>query len=294
MSAKWGRCRIATRRRDAEKRTMPGNGVVLRPFRWWQQASRVLLYLPLKIDGATPVVYAIDAHYWHQLLSYDGRGKAALYLNGMRLAESRLPASFPVAGGGIEVVSAAFGLSRCHWVNAEGREHPLMPDRASAAGRRARLQRDHPMLTRRIGAVSLVVLFIPAAFLVIQLAELMLNTPPALRGVEVFDALPYLPAWLNTVFGIVVSVAGTERVIRFRHGWLSGLPTPISDRGTKIVTESSSAVLRAPEDPGPDPRTRSTDFVRPFSAEQYRRARARNRSQQSLAGSPPSGGGLTR
>ena len=68
-----------------------------------------------------------------------GNVKAHLYLDGRHHAESKVPAVFPVQGGTVEVRMSAFGLKRCHYVTAEGAEYQLVPDPASAEGRRARL-----------------------------------------------------------------------------------------------------------------------------------------------------------
>ncbi|WP_406486387.1 hypothetical protein [Streptomyces phaeochromogenes] len=45
----------------------------------------------------------------------------------------------------------AFGLKRCRRVTAEGTEHQLVPDRDSAEGCRAHLDREHPALSRLLG-----------------------------------------------------------------------------------------------------------------------------------------------
>jgi hypothetical protein len=53
--------------------------------------------------------------------------------------EAKLPASFPVEGGAIEVAMSAYGIKRCHYVPATGAPHPLTAGPASAEGRRARV-----------------------------------------------------------------------------------------------------------------------------------------------------------
>ncbi|MEV0117354.1 hypothetical protein AB0H77_29650 [Streptomyces sp. NPDC050844] len=88
---------------------------------------------------------------------------------------SKLPAVFPVPGGTVEVKMSGFGLKRCHYVTDEGREFQLDPDPDSAEGRRARLDRAHPALSRTIGLLSLCVLVAALAVLVPQLAEQLID-----------------------------------------------------------------------------------------------------------------------
>jgi catechol 2,3-dioxygenase-like lactoylglutathione lyase family enzyme len=216
---RWSHQRAAKERRAAEKRITPGDGRSLTPFRWWQQITRAVFYLPLDVETGQRVVYAIDFRHWHQLFSYDGKGKAALYADGVQLAESRLPAAFPIPGGAIEVEPAAFGLRRCHWVTDEGREYQLIPDERSAEARRARMKLQHPRVSRLIGAGSLVFIVVPLALLIIQLTEVLLSLPPVTATLGAFSPLLHLPLWLNLILGFVVAFAATERALRFRHNW---------------------------------------------------------------------------
>jgi hypothetical protein len=216
----WSDQKAAKQRRLAEKRIIPGDGHTLRRFRWWQQISRVVLYLPLTVPNDHQVLYAIDVHHWRQLFSYDGKGSAALYADGIHLAESRLPAAFPVPGGAIEVIPAPFGLNRCNWVTTEGREYPLIPDPRSAEGRLTLFRNDHPAMSRWIGILSLAFLAFPVTVLVLQLTEVVLNLPFLATRLGTFGSLLYLPLWVNIGFGFLIAAAGTERLIRFRYRWV--------------------------------------------------------------------------
>jgi len=207
-------------RRRAAQRVKPGDGRALKPFRWWQPLSRVLFSLPLRDGDGRQVVHAVDVRYAQRFFSEDGKGRAHLYLDGRHHAESALPAAFPVQGGTIEVALTAFGLRRCHYVTAGGAEHQLVPDRRSAEGRRARLDRDHPVLSRLIGLCSLVLLAVPALLLVPQLLEAVFQVPPVAQRFGTFTSPVQLPVWLNTALALGAAAASTERALRLRYNWL--------------------------------------------------------------------------
>jgi catechol 2,3-dioxygenase-like lactoylglutathione lyase family enzyme len=98
------------------------------------------------------VVYAIDVH--HLKSDANGDTEAHLYRDGARSARVRLPAVFPIEGGTIEVATSAFGVRRCHFVTTDGIEQQLVPDPRSGEGRRARLDRERPVLSRWIGVLT--------------------------------------------------------------------------------------------------------------------------------------------
>lgn len=207
-------------RRRAAQRVTPGNGRSLKRFRWWQLLNRALLYLPLADDDGRQVVYAIDVNYVQRFFSEDGAGRAHLYLDGRHHAESTLPAAFPVQGGTIEVAATDFGLKRCHYVTAQGSEGQLVPDRRSGEGRRARVERDHPVLSRRIGLFSVVLLVTTALLGVPQLVEAAFELPPVAQRFGTFASPVNLPAWLNIALGFGAAAASTERAMRLRYNWL--------------------------------------------------------------------------
>ncbi len=208
------------RRRRAVRRVGPGNGRALKPFRWWQLTSRALFYLALGDADGRRTVYAVHVNHTQRFFSEDGKGRADLYLDGRHHAEARLPAVFPVRGGVIEVAATAFGLRRCHYVTDEGSEHQLVPDPRSGEGRRARLEREHPVLSRWIGGLSLLLLVVPAALLVPQLVEVAFELPPVAERFGTFTSPVDLPVWLNTALGLGAAVASAERALRLRYNWL--------------------------------------------------------------------------
>ncbi|MFC8661039.1 hypothetical protein [Streptomyces sp. NPDC057199] len=206
------------RHRRAVQRVKPGDGRPLKRFRWWQMLTRALFHLRLMNDDGRPMVYAVDVK--HQNAS-EGYVKAHLYLDGRHHAESKVPAVFPILGGTVEVRTSGFGLRRCHYVTAEGAEHQLVPDPASAEGRRARLDRSHPALSRCVGFLSVIVLVIGLVLLILQLAEQVTRAPEGVaQYVGTFTSPIDLSAWANTVVGLATVAASTERALRLRYSRL--------------------------------------------------------------------------
>ncbi|MFC7983722.1 hypothetical protein [Streptomyces sp. NPDC057336] len=206
------------RHHRALRRVEPGNGRPLKPFRWWQTLTRALFHLKLTDDDGRRTVYTVDVRHQNQS---EGHVRAHLYLDGRHHAESRVPAVFPVRGGTVEVRTSAFGLKRCHYVTAEGSAHRLVPDPASAEGRRARLDRAHPALSLCMGFLSSTVLVIGLVLLVLQLAEQITRSPEGVaQYVGTFTSPVDLPAWGNAVVGLATAAASTERALRLRYHWL--------------------------------------------------------------------------
>ncbi|GAA1675461.1 hypothetical protein [Streptomyces yatensis] len=205
------------RHRRAVQRVKAGDGRALKRFRWWQMLSRALFYLRLMNDDGRQTVYAVDVRHQKQSSGVI----AHLYLDGRHHAESKVPAVFPVQGGTVEVRASTFGLKRCHYVTAGRTEHQLVPDPKSAEGRRARLDRSHPALSRWIGFLSVIVLAIGLVLLVLQLAEQITRAPEGVaQYVGTFTSPIDLPAWGNTLVGLCTVAASTERALRLRYHWL--------------------------------------------------------------------------
>ena len=205
------------RRRRAAGRVKPGSGRPLQRFRWWQQLSRSLFYLYLPAPDGRRTVYAVDVR---PMGDQDGRVLAELYLDGRQVAMSKVPAAFPVEGGVIEVAASMFGLKRSHYVPVDGVERPLVPDPASAAGRRARLADDHPALSRFIGSVSVVLLLGGLVVVVLELVDVIGRIPPVVDRYGGFAAPVQLPLWLTIALGLGAVLASVERALRLRYHWL--------------------------------------------------------------------------
>lgn len=204
------------KQRRAAKRIKSGDGRPLQPFRWWQLLSqRALLTLHLVGQDGRDVVYAIDVRHWGK--QGGDEGKAHLFVNGRHQAESTLPAVFPVEGGTIEVALSTYGLRRAHYVTADGAEQQLTPDPRSAAGRRLRLDRRHPVTSRIVGAVSVVLLVAGVGLNLLQLMEPISAIPPLAQRFGQFESPIHLPLWLNLALGIGAGLAATERGLRMRY-----------------------------------------------------------------------------
>ncbi|MEU9885608.1 hypothetical protein [Sphaerisporangium sp. NPDC051011] len=145
---------------------------------------------------------------------------AHLYLDGRNVAQSKLPAAFPVPGGVIEVAKSRFGIKRCHYVATDGTEHQLVPDPASAEGRRARLDRDHPAVSHLIGWLSIIMLVIGLGLNLLQLLEPISRIPPIAESAGTFASPLHLPIWLNLALALGAALGSIERALRLRYHWL--------------------------------------------------------------------------
>jgi hypothetical protein len=112
------------------------------------------------------------------------------------------------------------GLKRAHFVTPDGAERQLVPDSASAEGRRARLTREHPAASRALGAVSIFFLVIGVALLALQLLESLSAVPPVAESIGAFVSPVHLPVWLNIALGIAAALGSMERALRLRYHWL--------------------------------------------------------------------------
>lgn len=199
------------------RRVEPGDGHALQPYRWWQPFSRSLFHLHLDDGHGARETWSVDVRHGGDA---NGEVYAQLYRDGLSHSRSKLPASFSVPGGTIEVVTSSFGLRRCHYVAPDGTQRQLAPDPASAEGRRARLERTRPALSRAIGIASVAVLLIALVFGVPQLVEQVTRIPPVAEIVGTFVSPLRLPAWANVSLLVATLVASTERALRLRYNWL--------------------------------------------------------------------------
>lgn len=205
------------KRRRAARKVRPGDGHALQRFRWWQPFSRSLLHLRLTEDNGPDHTWSVDVRHGG---NSDGEVLANLYRDGQHHARSKLPAVFPVPGGVVEVVVSGFGLKRCHYVSDHGDQRQLMPDPASAEGRRARLDHHHPVLSRTVGLLSITVLVIALLLGIPQIAEQVSSIPPVADRFGTVTSPITLPVWLNVSLFVATLVASTERALRLRNHWL--------------------------------------------------------------------------
>lgn len=206
-----------SKRRRAARRAKPGDGHALQRYRWWQLFSRSMFHLRLRGENGSPETWTVDVR-----LGGDSNGEvwALLYRDGINRARSKMPAAFAVPGGTIDVVASGFGLKRCHYVADDGSESQLEPDPASAEGRRARLERNHPAVSRSIGVVSVAILVVALVLGVPQIIEQITHIPPIADAIGAFVSPIQLPAWMNISLLVATLVASTERALRLRYNWL--------------------------------------------------------------------------
>lgn len=205
----------------AARRVRTGTGQPLSRFRWWQLVGRSLRTLTLNAPNGTASTYAVDVRRAGDVS--DGAVRARLYLDGVQLAVSTLPARFEVAGGHIEVAVGTFGLRRCHYVPAGGGEVPLIPDPASAEGRRARLHHTRPRLSRFVGLASTLLVLAGLCVAVPQIIQEISQAPPVADSIGTFTSPVRLPPIGNVLVGIAAVIGSTERALRMRSSWLDDL-----------------------------------------------------------------------
>lgn len=199
------------------RRVKPGDGHPLPKYRWWQAFSRALFHLRLMDANGVVETWSVDVRLWGDS---NGEVIAQLYQDGVNRARSKLPASFAVPGGTIEVAASGFGLKRCHYVSDDGRTRQLTPDPRSAEGRRARLDHDHPGVSRGIGAASVLVLVAGLVLGVPQIIEQITAIPVVADNIGTFVSPIHLPAWANISLLVGTLAASTERALRLRYNWL--------------------------------------------------------------------------
>lgn len=206
------------KRRRAVARIEPGDGAALQRFRWWQLLGRSLLHIDLTAATGRAVRYSVDVRQWRT--DENGNVKVHLYRDGRRHAVARAPALFPVEGGMIEVAMSSVGLKRCHYVPDSGTARQLTPDERSPEGRRARFERRRPVLSRVVGALSVLALLVGVALLVQEIAVPILQIPPIAARIGHVEPLLRLPLWLTVGLGLAAAIASTERALRLRYHWL--------------------------------------------------------------------------
>ncbi|KRE61597.1 hypothetical protein [Nostocoides sp. Soil756] len=209
------------RRSLAARRLRPGDGRPLPRFRWWQMLSRSVRTVTLARPDGGASTYAVDVRQLGD--GSDGAVRARLYLDGALVWSSGLPASFPVPGGRIEVAAGTYGLKRCHLVRADGSSTPLQPHPASAEGRRARLERTHPRLSRAVGLVSALLVLVGLCVAVPQLAATISQIPQVAATVGTFDLPVHIPGAVNVAAALAAAAGSVERALRLRSTWLDDL-----------------------------------------------------------------------
>ena len=154
-----------------------------------------------------------------------GKAPAALYRDGVQLYRSKLPATFPVPGGVIEVAASGYGASRMHFVGPDGVEQVLAPHRRTAEGLRARFGRRFPALSKAIGAAAVLILLVGLITGIPQGLEMITSLEPIAERFGTFTSPIRMPVWANVSLLIAGIVAATERALTLRNHWLIDIDT---------------------------------------------------------------------
>jgi hypothetical protein len=190
-------------------------------LRWWQLLTRSVRTTALAGPDGSVSTYTVDVRRGGDLR--DGEVRARLYVDGGLHAVSKMPARFPVPGGHVVVAVRATGLRRCHYQRADGTAVPLTPHPASAEGRRARLARSHPRLSRLVGTASTVVVLVGVAVVLPQALAALSVLPPVADVLGTFESPLRLPLAVDVGIGVAVVLASTERALRLKATWLDDL-----------------------------------------------------------------------
>ncbi|HLT84289.1 MAG TPA: hypothetical protein VKZ83_08675 [Phototrophicaceae bacterium] len=187
-------------------RERQGDGRELTPVRGWQWLWR----------GVFGTEHA--GHRWDiEVNTFDFDENVALYRDGVQVRVQRRRSRFELDDGArVEAAWSTFGLKRAHLVHPDGTEVPLEPAPGTAERWRADLDRDHPVLSRRLAAASWTVLVVA---LLLQ-APQVLQLGASATGWFEFTSPVTLPAWLNTPLSLAGALAGLERALRLRYHWL--------------------------------------------------------------------------
>lgn len=205
------------RRRRAARRLRDGDGGELSPFRVWQVLTRSLFHVRLPDETGASALWSVDVRHGGD---ENGDVWVAFYRDRRQVARARPPAVMPVPGRTLDVATSGYGLRRCHYVPEVGRERPLVPERSSAAGLRARLGVRFPVLSRFLGLLSILVLLVALALGGPQLVEQISEIPPIAERVGTYTAPVHLSAGLNAALVVATLLASTERALRLRYHWL--------------------------------------------------------------------------
>lgn len=221
--ARSGGLVISTRkqRRNA-RRTQAGDGSRLPRYRWWQLLNRSLFELELP-SGEGARRYAVDVRMWGD--GSDGEVRARLYRDGSLAAVSKVPTVFPVEGGEIDVAATNVGMKRCHFVPDHGPERVMVPHSASAEGRRARFDREHPAASRFVGAVALVAVLVGGALALAQVVAQLTGIPPVAESIGAVEWPLRIPMAVNVGVGVAAVLGVVDRATRLRTSWIDSLAT---------------------------------------------------------------------
>ncbi len=197
------------RRQRQLARVRPGDGSRLPEFRLWHVFTRTRFGLDLedhRLD--VDIRYGADPN--------TGHGVATLYRDGVQVARSRLPATFAVSGGVVEIAENEHGLKRVAHVAPDGTTRTLTPHPRTLEGRRAGFDRIFPTTSHALGIVAGLLVLACGAIELLHAAQAVTRRPEVAERVGTL-VLPYtLSAGWLTVIGVVGALAAVERALTLR------------------------------------------------------------------------------
>jgi hypothetical protein len=211
------------RRRRQLAKAKPGNGSTLGKYRFWQLFSRSLFILELRDPHGRGHVFEVDIRYYAD--SSTKASPAALYCDGVQVYRAKLPVSFPVPGGVIEVDKSAYGLKRMHYVTDDGRERMLRPHPRSHEGLRARFGQRFPRVSSALGVLAVAALMAGLAVALPKTLEVVTHSPIVAQHVGTFVSPIRLPQWANISLAVAGALAAIERALTLRNHWLLDMDT---------------------------------------------------------------------
>ena len=142
---------------------------------------------------------------------------AKLYADGRLVSTLDLPASFAVGDGRIDVAASLYGVTRVHFSRRDGVGRRLTPVRGTLEDRRRRLGERHPVLSRVIGWVAIVLLIVNLILAVPFALDIVTEIPVVAERFGTFVSPIQLPVWANTTLLLAGIVAAVERALTLRH-----------------------------------------------------------------------------
>ncbi|EZH64615.1 hypothetical protein DH09_18980 [Bacillaceae bacterium JMAK1] len=217
--------RFIRRRKQLKKikKVKEGDGHLLKPYRFWHILTRSVFYLKLKGEQDEKLIYAINYSYWADDYEVD------LYRDGKHVASSKLPATFPVYDGVIEMAIGSYGFSRAHYVPNHGESYPLLPDRQSVRGLRLRFHKRFKKISTVIGIIAALTLLASVFLSLPQLIEYLSEIPWIKENIGTFVSPVSLPGWANVTLITAGILAATERALMLRSHWLIDMETSYWD-----------------------------------------------------------------
>ena len=211
------------RQRSKMKKVKEGDGHPLKPYRLWHIFTRSLFHIEIINDMNEKTTYAINCKYFVE------EPRADLYHNGKHIAYSKLPATFPVENGFIEVEHGGYGVNRIHYAADKEEAFSIYPDKRSIRGLRMWMDKRFPRISRLMGIIAIIVLLVSIALSLPQLIDTITKIPWITENIGRFESPIAFPIWANIAIFVAAAIAGVERTLMLRKHWLIDMETSYWD-----------------------------------------------------------------